>query len=241
MPFIGPVSFPDLPTPSSKIIQTGQTSTQTSATLTTILKLRTKTTLQSAKRITTTTTTAAPSTITTTTSFVTLNQQFAKPSKTMGSDTLKMTIETVTPKSTKTLPSHTTTTSTTVSQTPALQSFVATLPTSVLTSKVSTTIIGMIWLVTSAKQSLTLLLKAFAPQARLAKTVLDAGFNAVDSGVQVLGISGFLSVELALRITIFSGIPGCLNLRALLKVQHQFSPIKFNPYSRVNGMRTNKF
>ena len=241
MPFIGPVSFPDLPTPSSKIIQTGQTSTQTSATLTTILKLRTKTTLQSSKRITTTTTTAAPSTITTTTSFVTLNQQFAKPSKTMGSDTLKMTIETVTPKSTKTLPSHTTTTSTTVSQTPALQSFVATLPTSVLTSKVSTTIIGMIWLVTSAKQSLTLLLKAFAPQARLAKTVLDAGFNAVDSGVQVLGISGFLSVELALRITIFSGIPGCLNLRALLKVQHQFSPIKFNPYSRVNGMRTNKF
>ena len=241
MPFIGPVSFPDLPTPSSKIIQNGLTPTQTSATLTTILKLRTKTTLQSAKRITTTTTTAAPSTITTTTSFVTLNQQFAKPSKTMGSDTLKMTIETVTPKSTKTLPSHTTTTSTTVSQTPALQSFVATLPTSVLTSKVSTTIIGMIWLVTSAKQSLTLLLKAFAPQARLAKTVLDAGFNAVDSGVQVLGISGFLSVELALRITIFSGIPGCLNLRALLKVQHQFSPIKFNPYSRVNGMRTNKF
>ena len=142
MPFIGPVSFPDLPTPSSKIIQNGQTPTQTSATLTTILKLRTKTTLQSAKRITTTTTTTAPSTITTTTSFATLNQQFAKPSKTMGSDSLKMTIDTVTPKSTKTLPLHTTTTSTTVSQTPALQSFVTTLPTSVLTSKVSTTIIG---------------------------------------------------------------------------------------------------
>ena len=145
MPFIGPVSFPDLPTSSSKIIQTGQTPTQTSATLTTILKLRTKTTLQSAKRITTTTTTTTtttPSTITTTTSFATLNQQFAKPSKTMGSDTLKMTIETVTPKSTKILPLHTTTTSTTVSQTPALQSFVTTLPTSVLTSKVSTTIIG---------------------------------------------------------------------------------------------------
>ena len=150
MPFIGPVSFPDLPTSSSKIIQTGQTPTQTSATLTTILKLRTKTTLQSAKRITTTTTTTTttPSTITTTTSFATLNQQFAKPSKTMGSDTLKMTIETVTPKSTKILPLHTTTTSTTVSQTPALQSFVTTLPTSVLTSKVSTAIIGnvsMIW------------------------------------------------------------------------------------------------
>ena len=147
MPFIGPVSFPDLPTSSSKIIQNGLTPTQTSATLTTILKPRTKTTLQSAKRITTTTTTA-PSTITTTTSFATLNQQFAKPSKTMGSDTFKMTIETVTPKSTKTLPLHTTTTSTTVSQTPALQSFVTTLPTSVLTSKVSTTIIGnvsMIW------------------------------------------------------------------------------------------------
>ena len=148
MPFIGPVSFPDLPTPSSKIIQNGQTPTQTSATLTTILKLRTKTTLQSAKRITatttttTTTTTTAPSTITTTTSFATLNQQFAKPSKTMGSDTFKMTIDTVTPKSTKTLPLHTTTTSTTVSQTPALHSFVTTLPTSVLTSKVSTTIIG---------------------------------------------------------------------------------------------------
>ena len=141
MPFIGPVSFPDLPTSSSKIIQNGLTPTQTSATLTTILKPRTKTTLQSAKRITTTTTTA-PSTITTTTSFATLNQQFAKPSKTMGSDTFKMTIDTVTPKSTKTLPLHTTTTSTTVSQTPALQSFVTTLPTSVLTSKVSTTIIG---------------------------------------------------------------------------------------------------
>ena len=139
MPFIGPVSFPDLPTSSSKIIQNGLTPTQTSATLTTILKPRTKTTLQSAKRITTTT---APSTITTTTSFATLNQQFAKPSKTMGSDTFKMTIDTVTPKSTKTLPLHTTTTSTTVSQTPALQSFVTTLPTSVLTSKVSTTIIG---------------------------------------------------------------------------------------------------
>ena len=142
MPFIGPVSFPDLPTSSSKIIQNGLTPTQTSATLTTILKPRTKTTLQSAKRITTTTTTA-PST-----SFATLNQQFAKPSKTMGSDTFKMTIDTVTPKSTKTLPLHTTTTSTTVSQTPALQSFVTTLPTSVLTSKVSTTIIGnvsMIW------------------------------------------------------------------------------------------------
>ena len=138
MPFIGPVSFPDLPTSSSKIIQNGLTPTQTSATLTTILKPRTKTTLQSAKRITTTTTT----------SFATLNQQFAKPSKTMGSDTFKMTIDTVTPKSTKTLPLHTTTTSTTVSQTPALQSFVTTLPTSVLTSKVSTTIIGnvsMIW------------------------------------------------------------------------------------------------
>ena len=142
MPFIGPVSFPDLPTSSSKIIQNGLTPTQTSATLTTILKLRTKTTLQSAKRITTTTTTTAPSTITTTTSFATLNQQFAKPSKTMGSDSFKMTIDTVTPKSTKTLPLHTTTTSTTVSQTPALQSFVTTLPTSVLTSKVSTTIIG---------------------------------------------------------------------------------------------------
>ena len=144
MPFIGPVSFPDLPTSSSKIIQNGLTPTQTS-----ILKPRTKTTLQSAKRITTTTTTTtAPSTITTTTSFATLNQQFAKPSKTMGSDTFKMTIDTVTPKSTKTLPLHTTTTSTTVSQTPALQSFVTTLPTSVLTSKVSTTIIGnvsMIW------------------------------------------------------------------------------------------------
>ena len=137
MPFIGPVSFPDLPTSSSKIIQNGLTPTQTSATLTTILKPRTKTTLQSAKRITTTTTTTAPST-----SFATLNQQFAKPSKTMGSDTFKMTIDTVTPKSTKTLPLHTTTTSTTVSQTPALQSFVTTLPTSVLTSKVSTTIIG---------------------------------------------------------------------------------------------------
>ena len=138
MPFIGPVSFSDLPTSSSKIIQNGLTPTQTSATLTTILKPRTKTTLQSAKRITTTTTT----------SFATLNQQFAKPSKTMGSDTFKMTIDTVTPKSTKTLPLHTTTTSTTVSQTPALQSFVTTLPTSVLTSKVSTTIIGnvsMIW------------------------------------------------------------------------------------------------
>ena len=138
MPFIGPVSFPDLPTSSSKIIQNSLTPTQTSATLTTILKPRTKTTLQSAKRITTTTTT----------SFATLNQQFAKPSKTMGSDTFKMTIDTVTPKSTKTLPLHTTTTSTTVSQTPALQSFVTTLPTSVLTSKVSTTIIGnvsMIW------------------------------------------------------------------------------------------------
>ena len=148
MPFIGPVSFPDLPTSSWKIIQNGLTPTQTSATLTTILKPRTKTTLQSAKRITTTTTTTAPSTITTTTSFATLNQQFAKPSKTMGSDTFKMTIDTVTPKSTKTLPLHTTTTSTTVSQTPALQSFVTTLPTSVLTSKVSTTIIGnvsMIW------------------------------------------------------------------------------------------------
>ena len=153
MPFIGPVSFPDLPTPSSKIIQNGQTPTQTSATLTTILKLRAKTTLQSAKRITattttTTTTTTAPSTITTTTSFVTLKEQFVKPSKRMGSDTLKTTIETVTPKSTKTLPLHTTTESTTVSQTPALQSFVATLPTSVLTSKVSTAIIGnvsMIW------------------------------------------------------------------------------------------------
>ena len=143
MPFIGPVSFPDLPTSSSKIIQNGLTPTQTSATLTTILKPRTKTTLQSAKRITTTTTTTtAPSTITTTTSFATLNQQFAKPSKTMGSDTFKMTIDTVTPKSTKTLPLHTTTTSTTVSQTPALHSFVTTLPTSVLTSKVSTTIIG---------------------------------------------------------------------------------------------------
>ena len=142
MPFIGPVSFPDLPTSSSKIIQNGLTPTQTSAALTTILKPRTKTTLQSAKRITTTTTTTAPSTITTTTSFATLNQQFAKPSKTMGSDTFKMTIDTVTPKSTKTLPLHTTTTSTTVSQTPALQSFVTTLPTSVLTSKVSTTIIG---------------------------------------------------------------------------------------------------
>ena len=143
MPFIGPVSFSDLPTSSSKIIQNGLTPTQTSATLTTILKPRTKTTLQSAKRITTTTTTTtAPSTITTTTSFATLNQQFAKPSKTMGSDTFKMTIDTVTPKSTKTLPLHTTTTSTTVSQTPALQSFVTTLPTSVLTSKVSTTIIG---------------------------------------------------------------------------------------------------
>lgn len=142
MPFIGPVSFPDLPTSSSKIIQNGLTPTQTSAALTTILKPRTKTTLQSAKRITTTTTTTAPSTITTTTSFATLNQQFAKPSKTIGSDTFKMTIETVTPKSTKTLPLHTTTTSTTVSQTPALQSFVTTLPTSVLTSKVSTTIIG---------------------------------------------------------------------------------------------------
>ena len=158
----------------------------------------------------------------------------------MGSDTFKMTIETVTPKSTKTLPLHTTTTSTTVSQTPALQSFVTTLPTSVLTSKVSTTIIGMIWLVTSAKQSLTLLLKAFAPQVRLAKTVLDSGFNAVDSGFQVLDIPGFLSVELALWITILSGIPGCLNHR-VLKVQHQFSPIKFNPYSRVTGMRTHKF
>lgn len=143
MPFIGPVSFPDLPTSSSNIIQNGLTPTQTSATLTTILKPRTKTTLQSAKRITTTTTTTAPSTITTTTtSFATLNQQFAKPSKTMGSDSFKMTIDTVTPKSTKTLPLHTTTTSTTVSQTPALQSFVTTLPTSVLTSKVSTTIIG---------------------------------------------------------------------------------------------------
>ena len=235
MPFIGPVSFPDLPTPSSKIIQNGLTPTRTSATLTTILKLRTKITLHSAKRTTTTT----PSTITT--SFATLNQQFAKPSKTMGSDTLKMTIETVTPKSTTILPLHTTTTSTTVSQTPALQSFVTTLPTSVLTSKVSTTIIGMIWLVTSAKQSLTLLLKAFAPQARLAKTVLDAGFNAVDSGFQVLDIPGFLSVERALQITIVSEIPGCLNPRVLLKVQHQFSPIKFNPYSRVNGVRTNKF
>lgn len=146
MPFIGPVSFTDLPTSSSKVMQNGQTPTQTSATLTTILKPRTKTTLQSAKRITTTITTA-PSTIATT-SFATLNQQFAKPSKTMGSDTLKMTIETVTPKRTKTLPLHTTTESTTVSQTPALHSFVTTLPTSVLTSKVSTTIIGnvsMIW------------------------------------------------------------------------------------------------
>ena len=94
--------------------------------------------------------------------------------------------------------------------------------------------------VTSAKQSLTLLLKAFAPQVRLAKTVLDSGFNAVDSGFQVLDIPGFLSVELALWITILSGILGCLNHR-VLKVQHQFSPIKFNPYSRVNGMRTHKF
>lgn len=140
MPFLGPVSFTDIPTPSSKIIQNGLTPTQTSATLTTILKPRTKTTLHSAKRITTTTTTTtAPSTITT--SFATLNQQFVKTSKRMGSDTFKMTIDTVTPKSTKTLPLHTTTTSTTVSQTPALQSFVATLPTSVFTSKVSTAII----------------------------------------------------------------------------------------------------
>ena len=88
---------------------------------------------------------------------------------------------------------------------------------------------------------MTLLLKAFAPQVRLAKTVLDSGFNAVDSGFQVLDIPGLLSVELALQITIVSEIPGCLNPRVLLKVQHQFSPIKFNPYSRVNGMRTNKF
>lgn len=77
MPFLGPVSFTDIPTPSSKIIQNGLTPTQTSATLTTILKPRTKTTLQSAKRITTTTTTT-PSTITTTTSFATLKQQFIK-------------------------------------------------------------------------------------------------------------------------------------------------------------------
>ena len=98
----------------------------------------------------------------------------------------------------------------------------------------------MIRLVTSAKQSLTLLLKVFTPQVRLAKTVLDSEFNAVDSGFQVLDIPGFLSVELAFWITIVSGITGFLNLR-VLKVQHQFSPIKFNPYSRLNGMRTHKF
>ena len=49
-----------------------------------------------------------------------------------------------------------------------------------------------------------------SPHVRKSKTVLDPGFNAVDSGVQVLD-SDFLSVELRFWILIIIGIPDSLS------------------------------